>query len=105
MRTCEAGVCFGDLSACWVAPCAPRCPAARQIARAKRARLEKGEPLSEEEEDEEAHTLQRDENEVGCRGTAGGGAGDVGQEAHARGGRGHLRRGTGGRLIFRGLQS
>ncbi|GLC50689.1 hypothetical protein PLESTB_000408500 [Pleodorina starrii] len=35
-----------------------------QIERAKRARLEKGEPLSEEEEeDEEAHTLQRDENE------------------------------------------
>eukprot|EP00198_Chlamydomonas_reinhardtii_P008872 XP_001698209.1 splicing factor-like protein [Chlamydomonas reinhardtii] len=36
-----------------------------QIERAKRARLEKGEPLSEEEEaDEEAHVLQRDENEV-----------------------------------------
>ncbi|GLI58405.1 hypothetical protein VaNZ11_000107 [Volvox africanus] len=34
-----------------------------QIERAKRARLEKGEPLSEEEEDEEAHTLQRDEAE------------------------------------------
>ncbi|GFR52671.1 hypothetical protein Agub_g15295 [Astrephomene gubernaculifera] len=34
-----------------------------QIERAKRARLEKGEPLSEEEEDEEAHCLQRDETE------------------------------------------
>ncbi|KAG2451864.1 hypothetical protein HYH02_003640 [Chlamydomonas schloesseri] len=36
-----------------------------QIERAKRARIEKGEPLSEEEEDdEEAHVLQRDENEA-----------------------------------------
>ncbi|GIL98645.1 hypothetical protein Vretimale_4033 [Volvox reticuliferus] len=34
-----------------------------QIERAKRARLEKGEPLSEDEDDEEAHTLQRDEIE------------------------------------------
>ncbi|KXZ52610.1 hypothetical protein GPECTOR_9g655 [Gonium pectorale] len=37
-----------------------------QIERAKRARLEKGEPLSEEaeEDDEEAHVLQRDEDEA-----------------------------------------
>ncbi|KAG2441697.1 hypothetical protein HXX76_003313 [Chlamydomonas incerta] len=36
-----------------------------QIERAKRARLDKGEPLSEDEEvDEEAHVLQRDENEA-----------------------------------------
>ncbi|EFJ48020.1 splicing factor-like protein [Volvox carteri f. nagariensis] len=57
-----------------------------QIARAKRARLEKGEPLSEEEEDEEAHTLQRDESEgpikislgLGTTGGGGSGGGDGG---------------------------
>lgn len=43
-----------------------------QIERAKRARREAGLP-SEDEEDEEAHELQRDENEVG--GWAGGGQG------------------------------